>query len=75
MLNCLEMFSWKKKPEKQNNAIWLYSPLIKTLSKHVIAMKLDKIKVHIALSSPSVFHKPLNLMNIIHFTPKFTNCL
>lgn len=74
ILNCSEMFNWKKKI-KQNSAIWLYSPVIKRLSKHVIAMKLDKIKVHIALSSPSVLHKPLNLMDIIHFSPKFTNCL
>lgn len=43
--------------------------------QNIKAMKLNKIKAHIALSSPSTLQKALNLMDIIHFGPKFTNCL
>lgn len=46
------------------------------LLKYITAMKLKKVKVHVMLSSPcALLRKTLNLMYIIHFSPKFTSCL
>lgn len=41
-------------------------------SKYLTDKKLNKVKVHVAFSSPFTLQETLNLMDIIHFISIFT---